>query len=338
VNAPITFASNTGASYRRVTERQRSARAAYHSRQINCRGLTSLTAMRRILASSRAEARWEKRGLAQGIGFTLIELLAVIAIIAILAALLLPALSKAKATAKRVYCTNNLHQIATGLYMYTEEFTRYPVFDTPRPPPIGPGFPPPYLTHEEYRLNYWDGKVLPYLSGNTAIFLCPGQAGTNNTVPRNWDPPPFAIGGDTIYESQNLSYTLNSIGVGPVPLDNSGTNDTFLGLNGSLPGNQGRVGQPQSSIVAPADMIALADYDPFANEDPEWLFLLTLTGKRHNGGAVAGFCDTHVEYAKTKRWGAPMFKPNWYGPLLPKDSPTRVRWNNDHLPHPEAWP
>lgn len=95
--------------------------------------------------------------------FTLLELLVVLAIIAILGAMLLPAISRTKASGQSIVCLNNLHQIGIALQIYVQDDqNRLPVmYDHPTSgAPPGPSI---------------DKVLLPYVGGVSNIFRCPSD-------------------------------------------------------------------------------------------------------------------------------------------------------------------
>jgi prepilin-type N-terminal cleavage/methylation domain-containing protein/prepilin-type processing-associated H-X9-DG protein len=167
-------------------------------------------------------------------GFTLVELLVVIGIISVLIAMLLPALNKARDSAKTVQCLSNLRQIGQGFQMYANQFKNsyVPWYD-------------PYTIGADGGYALWDAILWQYGFVNANLYACPSMPGGTYPDFRNLNNDPKTLRGITQSSWAYCQYGYNYKWIG-------GQERLFGSAREAIPAKQ-------NQIKHPGDIILLTD-------------------------------------------------------------------------------
>lgn len=203
-----------------------------------------------------------------GVGcFTLIELLVVIAIIAILAAMLLPALSMARESAKQISCASNQKQIHTAWFSYVGDYNEYiPIVNS----------------------CYWQTPAGAYNTGylwSVMLMAYTGNSKQNFTWAEDLTDKVFFCPSlpETAKASSYSSYGIYRYGAG--------------GRGKSEYGSTAKDYRKLQDIRYPADQILFADSRSTANPTQGWYAIYDAdnnTHFRHANKTNATYCDGHV--------------------------------------------
>lgn len=223
-------------------------------------------------------------------GFTLIELLIVVAVIALLLAILVPALRKASALAKRVVCQNHLKQIALAWRVYLDSNDGY--------------FYKGVNAHLDY--GGWEGIVgwgsrplnryvnLPQdlqYENNAKVFCCPGdRGGRPGPTPRQ-----------KLYRHFGTSYQANSLLIGPAQIWVQ--DDQFKTLHQEL--NKRIYNLNINKVDNHSRLLLIGDYGwvnqlrPTPHPNPEWKRLAEWHDKEDCHNMV--FLDGHTAFLNIQK-------------------------------------